>query len=116
MSIVSDDLLAELLQFRRLRDWEKFHTPRNLAASLVVEASELLECFQWAKDDELNSLVVEERQRIEDEIADVAILLSYICSDLHVDINSAVKKKIVTNGKKYPVQKSRGNSKKYDKL
>jgi NTP pyrophosphatase (non-canonical NTP hydrolase) len=116
MSIVSNVLLAELLQFRRLRDWEKFHTPRNLAASLVIEASELLECFQWAKDDELNSLVVEERQRIEDEIADVAILLSYICSDLHVDINSAVKKKILKNGEKYPVEKSRGNSKKYDKL
>ena len=116
MPVVSDELLAELLQFRKLRDWEQFHTPRNLSASLVIEASELLECFQWAKDDELDSLVVSGRERIEDEIADVTILLSYICFDLRVDINSAVRKKILQNDEKYPALTARGNSKKYDQL
>jgi dCTP diphosphatase len=116
MQKLNDELLAELIDFRRLRDWEQFHTPRNLAASLVIEASELLECFQWAKDSELNSLVIAERERIEDEIADVAILLSYMCFDLGVDVNYVVKRKMQKNGDKYPVESARGNSKKYDKL
>ncbi|MEG3192487.1 nucleotide pyrophosphohydrolase [Lysobacter sp. D1-1-M9] len=116
MTPVGNELLQELLKFRRDRDWQQFHTPRNLSAALVTEAAELLECFQWARDAELVDLVARERQAIEDEIADVAILLSYLCNDLDVDLDSAVRKKLRKNEAKYPVHLAHGTAKKYDKF
>jgi NTP pyrophosphatase (non-canonical NTP hydrolase) len=105
-----------LLSFRGERDWEQFHTPRNLAAALVIEAAELLECFQWASDASLDDIVSERRQNIEQEIADVTILLSYLCHDLKVDLEDAVRRKLETNRGKYPVALARGTAKKYDRL
>lgn len=116
MLAITDEVVQQLLEFRKARDWEQFHTPKNLAASLVIEASELLECFQWARDEELGDLVVREREHIEDELADVAILFTYLCVDMNVDISSAMARKIEKNGKKYPAQLARGNARKYDKL
>lgn len=116
MFSISEQLLTGLLEFREARDWGQFHTPRNLAASLVIEASELLECFQWAHDDDLERIVTEDREPIEDELADVAILLSYLCVDLNVDLETAVRRKMAKNELKYPVDQARGTSKKYDKL
>ncbi len=116
MAIIDQELLQELLQFRRDRDWEKFHTPRNVASALVVEAAELLECFQWASDSELHDLVARERGAIEDEIADIAILLSYLCADLNVDVDFVVRRKLGKNAAKYPTELARGSAKKYDKL
>ncbi|MBU2850023.1 nucleotide pyrophosphohydrolase [Acidithiobacillus ferrivorans] len=116
MSAITDEVVQKLLEFREVRDWAQFHTPRNLAASLVIEASELLECFRWARDDELDGIVVRERAHIEDELADVAILLTYLCIDMRVDINSAMKRKIQKNDEKYPVQLARGSAKKYDEF
>lgn len=75
MPIIAKDILDQLLMFRKERDWEQFHTPKNLSVALSVEVAELLECFQWAKDDELSELVARERPAIEDEVADIAILL-----------------------------------------
>ena len=109
-------LLADLLAFRRERDWEQFHDPRNLAAALAIEAAELQEIFLWVKDADLNSRVEERKVAIEQEVADVAILLSYLCNDLDIDIDAAVRKKMEVNGLKYSVEKSRGSSKKYDEL
>jgi dCTP diphosphatase len=109
-------LLEDLLAFRRERDWEQFHDPRNLAAALAIEAAELQEIFLWAKDVELNSRVDERKVAIEQEVADVAILLSYLCNDLNIDIDAAVRKKMEINRLKYSVEKSRGSSKKYDEL
>lgn len=116
MLTITDAVVRELLEFRSLRDWEQFHTPKNLAASLVIESAELLECFQWARDSELSELVVRERERIEDEIADIAILLNYLCVDLQVDVNVAIKRKVRKNNEKYPVHRARGSAKKYDQL
>lgn len=116
MSVVSKEILDELLVFREMRDWEKFHTPKNLSIALSVEASELLECFQWAKDAELEDIVIRERDAIEDEIADIAILLSYLCHDLKVDLDRAVGLKVEKNRQKYPTRLARGVATKYDKL
>lgn len=116
MLVITDEIVQQLLEFRQVREWKQFHTPKNLAASLVIEASELLECFQWARDAELPDLVVREREHIEDELADVAILLTYLCVDVGVDIGSAMKRKIRKNGEKYPVELARGSAKKYDRL
>ena len=114
--MLARDTLEDLLQFRRERDWEQFHTPRTLAASISIEAAELLEHFQWAKDDELGEVVAKNREAIEQEIADVAMYLSLLCSDLGVSLDDAVKKKLAHNRAKYPIDKSRGRSDKYDKL
>jgi len=116
MALIGNELLQELLKFRNDRDWQQFHTPRNVSAALVVEAAELLECFQWARDSDLGDLVVREREAIEDEIADLTILLSYLCADLGVDIDSAVRRKLGKNEAKYPVHLARGTAAKYDKL
>ena len=114
--MLNPKLLLDLLAFRREREWEQFHNSRNLAAALAIEAGELQEIFLWAKDDELNARVEERKIEIEQEVADIAILLSYFCNDLNIDIDAAVRKKMELNGLKYPVEKSRGSSKKYDAL
>jgi dCTP diphosphatase len=116
VTIVSKEILAMLLEFRRERDWEKFHTPRNLSAALTVEAAELLESFQWARDADLSELVAERRAAIEDEIADIAILLSYLCHDLNIELDVAVQSKLERNREKYPTHLARGKSTKYDRL
>jgi len=112
--MISNDLLTELLAFRQKRNWEQFHTPKELAISLSIEAGELLETFQWKTTEEVAALIASEsKQRIVDEVADVAIVLSYLCHDLGIDLNSAVRSKLEKNEVKYSVQKAYGNSKKY---
>lgn len=116
MAIIAKEILAQLLAFRKERDWEKFHTPKNLSAALSVEVAELLECFQWARDNELEELVARDRIAIEDEVADIAILLSYLCHDLNIEVDVAVRSKLKKNKKKYPVNLARGSATKYDRL
>lgn len=113
--MISETVLKELLEFRRRRDWEQFHTPKELAAALTIEAGELLEAFQWKTDEEVTRLLNgSSRERVVDEIADVAIVLSYLCHDLKVDVDAAVLSKLRKNEAKYPIEKSYGNAKKYD--
>lgn len=116
MPIIAKDILDQLLAFRKERDWEQFHTPKNLSAAISVEAAELLECFQWAKDSELSELVVRERTPIEEEVADITILLCYLCHDLNIELDVVVRSKIEKNRLKYPVSLARGTAKKYDRL
>ncbi len=111
--MLSKTLLEALLQFRRERDWEQFHSARNLAASISVEAAELLEFFIWASDEQVQEIVRSRHAEITDEIADIAILLTYLAHDLSIDIDAAVKNKIQVNAMKYPAEKARGSNKKY---
>lgn len=113
--VLSPSTLEAALTFRRERDWEQFHSPRNVAIAIAVESGELLEIFQWMKDGETRPSA-NMRDALEMEIADVAILLSYLASDLGVDIDAAVQRKLALNALKYPVEKSRGSSAKYDTL
>ena len=113
--MLNEQVLAAVLEFRRKRDWEQFHKPKELAAAITVEASELLEIFQWKSHDEVARLLESPaRVRVEDEIADVMILLSYLCHDLGLDVNAAVLAKLKKNEAKYPVEKSYGSARKYD--
>jgi NTP pyrophosphatase (non-canonical NTP hydrolase) len=114
--LLSNPTIQALLEFRHARRWEQFHTPRNLAAAISVEAAELLETFVWATDQEVHGLAQDHRTSVADEVADIAILLTYLATDLGIDIESAVKAKILQNAKKYPVEKSRGVNKKYSEL
>ncbi|MBX3348010.1 MAG: nucleotide pyrophosphohydrolase [Nitrospira sp.] len=113
--MLSDSTLTALLEFRRQRNWEQFHKPKELAAALTVEASELLELFQWKSHEEVARLLDSaKRERVAEEIADIAILLSYLCHDIGIDVNAAVLSKLRKNEAKYPVDKAYGNAKKYD--
>lgn len=109
------EVMGAVLEFRRKRNWEQFHKPKELAAAIAVEASELLEVFQWKTHEEVTRLLESpSRERVTDEIADVVILLSYLCHDLGLDVNETVRSKLKKNEAKYPVEKSFGNARKYD--
>jgi NTP pyrophosphatase (non-canonical NTP hydrolase) len=113
--MLNANVMAEVLDFRRKRNWEQFHKPKELAAAITVESSELLELFQWKSHDEVACLLDgPSRERVEDEIADVVILLSYLCHDLGLDLNAVVRSKLKKNEAKYPIDRAYGNAKKYD--
>ncbi len=112
--MISPELLKELLRFRKERDWEQFHTPKDIAISLSIEASELLEWFQWQTHQQIEQkLQSEKREQLEDEVADVAVYLSYLCHDLGISLNDAVTKKMHKNAAKYPTEKVKGRADKY---
>ena len=113
--MISNTLLKALLTFRRERDWEQFHTVRNLSSALCVESAELLDLFRWARDFEISNIVEQQQTEIESEIADVAILLIYMCHDLNISIEDAVRKKLELNREKYPVEQSKGISTKHSR-
>lgn len=113
--MVSEAVMNTLLEFRSKRNWEQFHKPKELASALTIEASELQEVFQWKTDEEIKHLLASSsREKVLDEVADVAIVLSYFCHDLSIDLNAAVLSKLQKNEAKYPVDKSYGSAKKYD--
>ena len=109
--MVSDDTLKALLEFRRQRDWEQFHTPKNLAIAISVEASELLEQFQWARTGDVPE-GEDAAAAIRAEIADVAILVSYLAHDLKVDLDEAVRHKLQRNSEGYSVETSQESARK----
>ena len=113
--MLSEQTLQTALEFRRARDWEQFHTPLNLAVAISVEAGELLELFQWAKPGEVRPRE-DQKQALRHEIADLAILLSYLAHDLGIDVDEAVRQKFELNSTRYPVEKARGRADKYDQL
>ena len=110
--MLEPSLLQKVLEFRRERDWEQFHTPQNLAIAISVEAGELLEQFQWHLP---SDTVLQETRRnaVAQEIADVAILLSYLAHDLGIDIDLAVRQKLAINAERYPVERAIGSARKY---
>ena len=110
------DLRDELRAFAAERDWDQFHSPRNLATALAVEAVELLEPFQWLTEEQSRSLPPDTRAAVEEELADVLLYLVRLADKLDVDLAAAAHAKIVKNAEKYPVEKSRGSSRKYDTL
>jgi NTP pyrophosphatase (non-canonical NTP hydrolase) len=116
---LSDPLLElrdALRAFAAERDWDQFHSPKNLAAALSVEAAELLEHFQWLGEDASRSLPAPKRERVAEEMADVLLYLVRLADKLEVDLVTAAHAKIARNAEKYPVEKSRGSARKYDEL
>jgi len=111
-----EEIYKIITDFRKKRDWEKFHNPKNLAISISLEANELLEHFQWKDLKESIKYSKSNKDEISSEIADILVYVLYLCNDLDIDISEAIKKKIKENEKKYPVDKSKGNSKKYNQF
>lgn len=102
-----------LQDFAAERAWDQFHSPKNLAMALIVEAAELVEHFQWLKEEESHSLPPEKLVEVEQELADIQIYLIRMADKLGIDLIGAVENKISLNEKKYPVDKVRGSSRKY---
>lgn len=111
-----DTLRNQLRTFAADREWDQFHSPKNLAAALSVEASELLEIFQWLSEAQSRELSPEALEAARAEVADVLLYLIRISDKLGIDLIAAAQAKIVKNAEKYPVEKAKGNSRKYSAL
>ena len=107
------DLTAQVRQFADARDWQQFHSPKNLASALIVEAAELLEHFQWLSGAESESLDAAKRADVELEMADVLIYLVRLADRLQINLVDAAAKKLAINAQKYPVERSKGSNRKY---
>jgi NTP pyrophosphatase (non-canonical NTP hydrolase) len=111
------DSLAELHKkihaFARERDWEQFHSPKNLAMALSVEAAELLEHFQWLSEEQSLALPEQTRREVALEMADVLIYLCRLADRLEIDLLAAAREKMRLNARKYPVDQARGRADKY---
>jgi len=108
-----ESLRDRLREFASERDWDQFHTPKNLSMALIAEAAELIEHFQWVEGNQSHLLEAKTRQSVEEELADILIYLVRISDKLGIDLYRAVERKILINEKNYPSDKVRGSSKKY---
>jgi NTP pyrophosphatase (non-canonical NTP hydrolase) len=115
---MADSLLVlrtRINQFVAERDWAQFHTPKNLAMAMIVEAAELVEHFQWDTPQESQQLSAEKREAVSHELADTFVYLLRLAEVLDVDLIEAAHKKIDLNAQKYPIEKARGSNAKYTK-
>lgn len=112
------DLKARVLAFVRERDWEQFHSPKNLSMALAAETGELMEHFLWATPDQSRTIAGDpvRRAKIADELADVVIYAIEFANITGLDIAAAIETKMAANARKYPVEKARGRSEKYNEL
>ena len=104
-----ETLKKEVAAFNKARDWDQFHSPANLAKSISIEANELLECFQWDEEHF-------DKEAVKEELADVMNYVLQMSNVLDVNLQKIVEEKMALNAKKYPVEKCKGKSTKYDKL
>ncbi len=111
-----DELTKKIIAFRDARDWKQFHNPKDVSLSLVLEATEVMEHFQWKNKEEIEKYVIDTRGEIGEELADVLYWVLLMSHDLKIDIFDALNKKIKKNEGKYPIEKARGKHTKYNKL
>jgi len=108
-----EELRIRIANFAKERDWDQFHSPKNLAMALIVEAGELLEHFQWLKQSESFELSEDKLEAVAEELADILVYLVRIADQLDIDLISATARKIESNESKYPADKVRGSARKY---
>ncbi len=111
-----NELQKRVVDFRDARDWKQFHNPKDLALSLVLEAAEVLEHFQWKNPKEIDEYIKTNKSDISEELADTFYWILLIAHDLDIDLTQAFNKKMKKNDKKYSIEKSKGNHKKYTEL
>jgi NTP pyrophosphatase (non-canonical NTP hydrolase) len=107
-----EELRERLREFARERDWEQFHSPKNLTMALIVEAAELVEHFQWLTEAQSGALDPDKREQVAQELADVFLYLVRLADRLDIDLLDAAQRKIVLNAQKYPADQVRGSAKK----
>lgn len=106
---MKQETIKRIRRFSDERDWDQFHSPANIAKSIVIESAELLECFQWNEDEY-------DLQHVKEELADVIVYTQNMLDKLDLDPDEIVNMKMEQNEKKYPVEKAKGNAAKYDRL
>ena len=111
-----EKIKLRLRQFAKERDWDQFHSPKNLSMALSAEVAEIVEHFQWLTEEQSKSLPEEKLEEVETELADTLIYLVRLADKLDIDLLAAAKNKIDVNEQKYPVDKAKGNAKKYTEL
>jgi NTP pyrophosphatase (non-canonical NTP hydrolase) len=110
------DLTKRIIAFRDARDWKQFHNPKDVALSLVLEAGEVMEHFQWKSKEEMDKYVKDSKDDIGEELADVLYWVLLMSNDLNINILKALENKLKKNESKYPVEKAKGKHTKYNKL
>lgn len=111
-----NEIIKRITNFRDVRDWKKFHNPKDVSLSLVLEAGEVMEHFQWKNKEEIEKYIKTNKDDIGEELADVLYWILLMGHDLDIDVFDALDKKIKKNEEKYPVEKAKGKHTKYDKL
>ncbi len=111
-----ESLTQKIVAFRDARDWKQFHNPKDMALSLVLEASEVMEHFQWKNADEMKAYISNNKTEVGDELADVLSWILLMSHDFEIDILEALNRKIEKNNAKYPVEKAKGRHTKYTQL
>lgn len=108
-----DQLKHQIRTFAEERDWDQFHSPKNISMALIVEAAELVEHFQWMTEEQSRNLSDKTQKKVEQEMADIFVYLLRLADKLDVDLIRAAESKIQLNKEKYPAEKVRGSAKKY---
>ena len=111
-----EELIQKLREFARERDWDKFHSPKNIAMALSVEVAEILEHFQWLTEEQSRNLDQKTLARVKEEIGDIQIYLARLADQLGISPIEAAKEKLKMNAEKYPPEKSKGNARKYSEF
>jgi NTP pyrophosphatase (non-canonical NTP hydrolase) len=109
-----DELINHIRSFRDERDWAQFHNPKDLATALAIEAAELQELFLWKNGKEIDDVIIDKKEHLSEELADVAWFLLLLSHELHIDLAKAVEMKLEKNMAKYPASRVRGSSRKYN--
>lgn len=109
-------LTKRIIEFRNRRDWKQFHNPKDVALSLVLEATELMEHFQWKNEEEMKKHLIDKKEDVSDELADVLYWILLMAHDFNIDIVTALENKIKKNEEKYPEDKAKGSHAKYTEL
>ena len=109
-------VVEKICEFRDERDWMQFHNPKDMATAIALEAAELQQIFLWKTSSEVVQAAVEKRQKIEEEVADIAILLLELVDNLDIDLHAVIEAKLEKNAMKYPVDKAKGRHAKYTDL
>lgn len=111
-----NEIIQKIRKFRDERDWMQFHNHKDMALSLVLEATEVLEHFQWKKPEEVNAHAEKNKDEIAEELADVGMYLFELADNLGIDLKKAIQDKLEKNAQKYPIEKAKGSAKKYNQL
>lgn len=116
MIVTLDDLAQKIIAFRDAREWKQFHNPKDSSISLALEASEVLEHFQWKSKEEIEEYLKTNKQDVAEELADVLYWILLMSNDLDINILEVSEKKLIKNALKYPIEKAKGKHTKYNKL
>lgn len=111
-----ENINNKINKFSEDRDWDQFHSPKNLVMALSGEVGELNEIFQWLTEEQSSNLASDTKKHTEEEVADIAIYLLRLCTKLNINIEDAIVSKLENNELKYPIHKAKGNAKKYNEL